>query len=241
MRPARPNAPARPAGDGDELTHGRCARARRPRRALIRVLILLWALSPTAAYFFSELLEGHAVDTYGQVRTPSLPHSLTPSLPHCLTPSLTRSRGQFTDENEALLKQLPAPSVARKYYQSEVRERLWAGSAPRWPTPAADAPLAAQDLYLFDEFQTSMPAGTRRPVVNTLYDTFANIRDDEGEHVKTMIACQDEDALVASPNRLRGQVAVAASTLLITSYLLRESLPDELPFADAIADFLPFI
>lgn len=38
--------------------------------------------------------------------------------------------------------------------------------------------------------QTSREPGSRRPDANTLYDVFCNIRDDEGEHVKTMSACQ---------------------------------------------------
>jgi len=112
------------------------------------VLNLLWLISPYLAYQFSELLENHAVDTYSQ----------------------------FVDENEALLRSLPAPAIARKYYQSE-------------------------DLYMFDEFQTSrVGKGRRRPQINTLYDTFSNIRDDELEHVKTMVACQNVHVPVRSPN-----------------------------------------
>ena len=108
----------------------------------------MWMLSPTAAYHFSELLEGHAVDTYSQ----------------------------FVDENEAILKKLPAPQIARNYYQS------------------------SENLFYFDEFQTSNYTQNgvkilRRPTVNTLFDVFINIRDDEGEHVKTMHACQE------NPNR----------------------------------------
>jgi len=52
------------------------------------VLCLVWALSPTLAYKFSELLETHAVNTYGQ----------------------------FLDENEELLKSLPPSSEAVNYY-----------------------------------------------------------------------------------------------------------------------------
>lgn len=52
---------------------------------------------------------------------------------------------------------------------------------------------SAGDYYLFDEFQTSQVRSDepRKPVCNNLYDVFINIRDDEGEHVKTMAACQD--------------------------------------------------
>jgi len=34
----------------------------------------------------------------------------------------------------------------------------------------------------------------RRPKIENLYDVFVAIRDDELEHVKTMIACQQPDA-----------------------------------------------
>ncbi|KAK3432142.1 hypothetical protein EUGRSUZ_E03967 [Eucalyptus grandis] len=63
------------------------------------------------------------------------------------------------------LKKLPAPEVAVKYYTGD-------------------------DLYLFDEFQTSRPPESRRPKIENLYDVFLNIRDDEAEHCKTMKACQ---------------------------------------------------
>lgn len=49
------------------------------------------------------------------------------------------------------------------------------------------------DLYLFDEFQTASKGkgvAPRRPRCETLADVFTNIRDDENEHVKTMVACQ---------------------------------------------------
>jgi ubiquinol oxidase len=48
---------------------------------------------------------------------------------------------------------------------------------------------------LFDEFQTSIRSELRRPKVDNLYDVFINVRDDEGEHVKTMVACQQPQEL----------------------------------------------
>lgn len=47
---------------------------------------MLFLVSPRLAYNFSELIESHAVDTYTQ----------------------------FLDENEGLLKKLPAPRVGTK-------------------------------------------------------------------------------------------------------------------------------
>jgi len=51
-------------------------------------LCLLWALSPSLSYKFSELLETHAVNTYGR----------------------------FLDENKDILKELPPSLAAVDYY-----------------------------------------------------------------------------------------------------------------------------
>lgn len=86
----------------------------------------------------------------------------------------------FLKEHEADLKTKNPPAIARKYYHDD------------------------GDRYMFDEFQTNQTyeACPRRPVIETLYDVFVNIRDDEGEHVKTMVACQKPDAqkTLKSPN-----------------------------------------
>ena len=84
----------------------------------------------------------------------------------------------FLKENKEKLLELPAPAVAKSYYLSD-------------------------DLYLFDDFQVSKDAGTRRPKCDNLYDVFKNICEDEAEHVKTMAACQDYariGKLVESPH-----------------------------------------
>lgn len=83
------------------------------------------------------------------------------------------SYDKFLTENEAFLKTQPAPSIAINYYRDG-------------------------DLYMFDEFQTSQVAELRRPEINNLYDVFVAIRDDEMEHVKTMVACQQPDAALTS-------------------------------------------
>ncbi|KXZ53636.1 hypothetical protein GPECTOR_6g553 [Gonium pectorale] len=54
------------------------------------ILVALYVFSPELAYNFSELIEYHAVDTYGE----------------------------FVDANEELLKSLPPPLVAAVYYRS---------------------------------------------------------------------------------------------------------------------------
>lgn len=76
----------------------------------------------------------------------------------------------FLQANETDLKAQPAPIVATRYYRDG-------------------------DLYMFDEFQTNTKPASRRPKVDDLYDVFVNIRDDESEHVKTMIFCQQPDSL----------------------------------------------
>ena len=81
------------------------------------ILCTFYLFSPKLAYNFSELIESHAVDTYSQ----------------------------FQAENQELLRQMPPPAEAIRYYEG-------------------------QDMYLFDEFQTSVPAASRRPVLESLYD-----------------------------------------------------------------------
>ncbi|MBW4574746.1 MAG: hypothetical protein KME08_05620 [Aphanothece sp. CMT-3BRIN-NPC111] len=85
----------------------------------------------------------------------------------------------FLKEHGEELKTLPAPQVAIHYYREG-------------------------DLYMFDEFQTTRPPEERRPKIENLYDVFLAIRDDELEHVKTMIACQQPEAQQAfqSPHSL---------------------------------------
>lgn len=76
---------------------------------------------------------------------------------------------KFLKEQADELKAQPAPQIAIQYYRDG-------------------------DLYMFDEFQTGQVPEHRRPSVNNLYDVFVNIRDDEQEHVKTMVACQKANA-----------------------------------------------
>lgn len=59
-------------------------------------------------------------------------------------------------------------------------------------------------MFQFDKFQTAKKDGAiRRPSCSNLYDVFVNIRDDEGEHVKTMKACQDATIVEDLKNQIR--------------------------------------
>lgn len=83
----------------------------------------------------------------------------------------------FLKDYEDELKTKPAPQIAIDYYENG-------------------------DLYMFDEFQSSQPVGERRPHIETLYDVFVAIRNDERQHINTMIACQRPDAkeILISPH-----------------------------------------
>lgn len=67
--------------------------------AIVYFLVLthLWALSPSLSYKFSEMLETHAVDTYGQ----------------------------FLDENEKELKKLPPSLVSLEYYTLGIADPMF--------------------------------------------------------------------------------------------------------------------
>ena len=131
-------------------------------------LCILWAMSPTLSYKFSEMLETHAVDTYGQ----------------------------FVDENEDKLKQLPPSLAAVEYYTVGVSDPM------------------------FGEYQTAgvmdVERGVRKPGTDlrSLYDVFVAIRNDEGDHVSTMKSCLDPKEATLSPaleSRVLTGVALASA------------------------------
>ena len=150
------------------------------------ILVVLWLFSPSLAYNFSELLESHAVDTYGQ----------------------------FLDENEEILKKLPAPMIAQQYYESPGTHLLTHSLTYTYLLT-----YSLTDRYIFDEFQTQVKAGTRQPVINNLYDVVRNVVEDERQHVLTMRACQDPVVAVKSPNNEASLLITTAIATAITYYL----------------------
>lgn len=74
----------------------------------------------------------------------------------------------FAEQNEELLKELPPPRVAAEYY-------------------------CGSDVYMFQSFLVSEEAQCRKPKCESMYDVFRNIIDDETEHKKTMISCQQPE------------------------------------------------
>jgi len=132
------------------------------------VLVVAFLLSPASSYCFSELLEAHAVDTYNE----------------------------FLVANAATLASLPPPEPALTYYAGcgfYFREFHTAADPDDWdrrltaepPGGGAPPPRGAPPPPTL--------IGTNEPVgvpLHTLYDVFLNIRDDEVEHVRTMVACQ---------------------------------------------------
>mmetsp|Transcript_9216 Transcript_9216/g.26325 ORF Transcript_9216/g.26325 Transcript_9216/m.26325 type:complete len:350 (-) Transcript_9216:5467-6516(-) len=102
-------------------------------------VVLVYAWSEDAAYHLSELIEDHAFNTYSK----------------------------YLEEHEEMLKSMPVPDVARKYYVDD-------------------------NPFLFDLFCTVKEVdedgnfSARRPQLESLYDVFVNVRDDEKEHWKTL-------------------------------------------------------
>jgi len=73
-------------------------------------------------------------------------------------------------------------------------------------------------MYLFDEFMSEREPGSRRVKVETLYDVFQTIAEDEGEHVKTMAACQDEKTPFKNPTFINAFTALFASAAVVNAY-----------------------
>ncbi|MDF5713752.1 MAG: alternative oxidase [Rhizonema sp. NSF051] len=106
----------------------------------------------------------------------------------------------FLREHGEELKKLPAPDVAVNYYRDG-------------------------DLYMFEEFQITNPSEFRRPKIENLYDVFVAVRDDELEHVKTMIACQQPNIQetfhsphmanrAALPESIRAEIDAQTSSII---------------------------
>jgi ubiquinol oxidase len=123
------------------------------------VVVLIYMVFPSYAYYLMELIEGHAYHTYDE----------------------------YLKTYEAQLKAQRAPQVAINFYRDG-------------------------DLYMFDEVQTAPGHEFRRPKVDNLYDVFVNIRDDESEHVKTMVALQKPEARLTFKSPHTVFEAIAAIT-----------------------------
>lgn len=124
------------------------------------------------AWWFDRFLAQHIAIFYYLMTV--FMYALSPRMAYhfseCVESHAFSTYDKFLKAQGEELKKLPAPEVAVKYYTGD-------------------------DLYLFDEFQTSRPPESRRPKIENLYDVFLNIRDDEAEHCKTMKACQTHGTL----------------------------------------------
>ncbi len=117
-------------------------------------------MNEPAAYHLSELIEDHAYHTYDG----------------------------FLSQYEATLRTMPVPDIARKYYEQDnpflfdlfctVKGKV--GNDAAAGPPAAAGTQDGTNNAVLDGFSR------RRPKLETLYDVFCNIRDDEREHWKTL-------------------------------------------------------
>ena len=130
-------------------------------------VVAVYAFSEPAAYHLSELIEDHAYDTYNG----------------------------YLNQHESMLKQLPVPAIARKYYVDD-------------------------NPFLFDQFCTVKDQNegnefsSRRPTLESLYDVFVNVRDDEKEHWKTLCNLVQYNDMQGIENKLvQGTKPAASKTL----------------------------
>jgi ubiquinol oxidase len=144
------------------------------------VLCVLWMASPSLSYKFSEMLETHAVDTYGQ----------------------------FIDENEDKLKELPPSLIAVEYYTVGISDPMFGEMQTKHNGPSA-AKIGAGGAHRVRKSGMSM---------KSLYDVFVAIRNDEGDHVNTMQSCLDPTAPTLSQG-LESRVLTGVALTAAASYL----------------------
>jgi len=99
----------------------------------------------------------------------------------------------YLTKNEALLKTLPVPDIARQYCELD-------------------------NPYLFDKFCTVKDGtdemSTRRPELKTLYDVFVNVRNDEKEHWKTLCNLVQFDTMSGMGNTIESTKPVPVEALV---------------------------
>jgi len=76
----------------------------------------------------------------------------------------------FLDADADALRAQPAPEIAKQYYMGS-------------------------DMYMFDTFHTAVQQPARRPKVESLYDVFVCIRDDEFQHRSSLQQLVDEGCI----------------------------------------------
>lgn len=145
------------------------------------VLCGLWMASPSLSYKFSEMLETHAVDTYGQ----------------------------FVDENESKLKELPPSLIAVEYYTVGLSDPMFGEYQTRHGASSAAIGTFGDGTNGVRKSGMSM---------TSLYDVFVAIRNDEGDHVNTMQSCLDPTAPTLSQG-LESRVLTGVALTATASYL----------------------
>jgi hypothetical protein len=126
------------------------------------------------------MLETHAVDTYGQ----------------------------FIDENEDKLKELPPSLIAVEYYTVGISDPMFGEMQTKHNGPSA-AKIGAGGAHRVRKSGMSM---------KSLYDVFVAIRNDEGDHVNTMQSCLDPTAPTLSQG-LESRVLTGVALTAAASYL----------------------
>jgi len=148
------------------------------------VLCGLWMASPSLSYKFSEMLETHAVDTYGQ----------------------------FVDENEEKLKELPPSLIAVEYYTVGLSDPMFGEYQTKHGATSASSSGGSE------EGETNNGVRKSGMSMTSLYDVFVAIRNDEGDHVNTMQSCLDPTAPTLSQG-LESRVLTGVALTAATSYL----------------------
>jgi ubiquinol oxidase len=109
---------------------------------------------------------------------------------------------KFLRENEQVLKTLPVPEIARKYYEDD-------------------------NPFFFDLYCTVKEPGDLGPFsrkrfkLENLYDVFTHIRDDEGEHWKTLCNLVQYDTTRGTGKHINGTRPSTSSKSANPEHLLK--------------------
>lgn len=137
------------------------------------IVVFLYMVNPAIAYDLNKHVETHAYESYNE----------------------------FLKTNGEELKQFPPPTIAKDYYQGKnmhmfdaFHQRSIAHLLPSEANSTDSAHTAQGDgqgeSVSVEEKVKRTEEGYRRPLIQSLFDVFYNIREDEREHAQTMRSLQ---------------------------------------------------
>ena len=137
------------------------------------LVVILYIVSPATAYHLNQCVEEHAYETYTD----------------------------YIEKNQDVLKSKPAPAVAVQYYEQDILFNHPDESSAYGNIIVSSSSSSSSSSSEGSNHEKIIPIVERPQKIETLYDTFVNIRADEAVHARTMKQLQQHVSLLNRGDR----------------------------------------